>query len=97
MEELLINSGQRLIPILENMSTMRNVSLEKSPYGIFITCNICFECHPSNTGMKKYGIVKMINTYLIYNLKNHVESSKVHGKILERKQFHEYKESKDQK
>ena len=45
--------------------------------------------------MKKCGIVTMINPYQIYNLKQHIESSQLHGGILERKQFHKDDEAKN--
>ena len=76
------------------MSTMTDVSLEKAPDVTFITCHICFEWYLLKNAMKKCGIVKIINQYQIYKFKHHVDSSKLHEKILEGKQSHKDEETK---
>ena len=94
MEELLVNSGQSLITILENMSTMRYVSWTNHQI-VPLLLVMFFLWDPSKTAMNKCGMVTMINTYQIYKFKQHVESIKLHKNFLERKQFHKDKEAKN--
>ena len=61
---------------------MRDVSLEKSPDGTFITCWF-LKWYLLNTDMNKCGIFTMRNLHQIYNFKENVGSSKLYEKYWE--------------